>query len=131
MAETRSVGTETRASLVRDMVANVLEIGQTRLQLAATELEIERLHLARLALQASFTFLFVGLGAMLAMGAIVLACQPAWRPWVAGAFSGLCFGAAAWAWRCWRLTGARKPALLASTIAEFTADQHMLRNPGP
>jgi len=111
----------------RDLLATLLGIGQTRLQIAVIEVEEERLHLARLALDASLTYFCLGLGIILAVSTAVLACPAAYRPWVAGASSGLFLSLGAWRWLRWRADAAAKPAMLASTMAELSADQRFLR----
>ena len=68
------------ASAARGLAATALDIGQTRLTLAATELEEERLRLARQALCITAAFVFAALGIGCAALAFALLAPPADRP---------------------------------------------------
>jgi uncharacterized membrane protein YqjE len=119
--------TETRPPLSRRILATLIEIGQTRLQLAATEIEEERLRLARMSLNATVCLFFTGLGIVFAAGAVILACPVAYRPWVAGAWSLFFIGLGAGWWRRWQHDAAARPAWLAATLAELTKDRQFLQ----
>ena len=56
----------------RAVLVALLEIGQTRLQLASTELEEERLRIAELLLFATAALFFLGIGIVLATLLVVL-----------------------------------------------------------
>lgn len=114
-------------ALLREILATLMDIGRTRLELAVTEIEEERLRLARLALQATFALFFIGLGIVMAVGAAVLACPPAWRPVLAGIFSALFLGAGAWGWWRWQQAAAGKPLLMGATLDELSKDSQCLR----
>lgn len=112
-------------------LSTVVDIGRTRLELAAVELEEERLRLARLALAATGTlfFAFAALAALTA--ALVLLCPADARPLALG-LAGLVYalvGAAA-GWR-WRALSASRPPLLQATLAELRADRAALRGESP
>ena len=131
VANSRSSTTPGPRSLLREILGTLLDIGQTRLELAVTEIEEERLRLARLALHATFALFFIGLGLMLAVGAVVLACPPAWRPGIAAIFSALCLCAGGWAWWRWQQAAARKPSLMGATLDELSKDSQCLKGAQP
>lgn len=121
--------TESRPLLSRRILATLIEIGQTRLQLAATEIEEERLRLARMSLNATICLFFSGLGIVFAAAAVMLACPLAYRPWVAGAWSLLFIGLGYGWWCRWQRDAASRPAWLAATLAELTKDRQFLEGP--
>ena len=110
-----------RAALVA-----LLEIGQTRLQLASTELEEERLRIAELLLFATAALFFLGIGIVLVTLLLVLLFWDGPRVLVlalaAAAFLAVGAGLAA----AWRRKAAAKPPLLASTLAELQRDREAL-----
>lgn len=112
-------------------LATLLDIVQTRLELASVELEEERLRLGGLALAAACTLFFAFAALTAFTVALVLSCPPESRPAVlaaAGAVAVLVAAAAAWRWR--HLAAARPP-LLQATLAELRADGAALRGDPP
>jgi len=110
----------------RLVLGALLDIGQTRLQLASTELEEERLRLVELLLFAAATFFFLGVGIVLAAMLLVLLFWDGPRVLVLALAAALFLaigGALALAWGR-KLRG--KPALLAATIAELRKDRDAL-----
>jgi uncharacterized membrane protein YqjE len=111
----------------RQLAATLLDIVQARLQLAATELEEERLRLGRQLLFAACGLFFLAVGLVLACAWIVLACPPQQRLAALGGLTALFTGAgAAGLWR-WQHLAARKPPLLHATLGELQNDLAALR----
>ena len=114
-----------RAS-ARQVLASLIDIGRTRLELATVELEEERLRLARLWIGAVVTLFLLFVGIVLASACIVLASAPENQLTVlallAAAFLGAA-GAAAWRWR--RLAASPSP-LLYGTLRELRRDEETL-----
>lgn len=109
------------------VVADVIDIGRTRLELATLELEQERLRLARLWMGAAVTLFLLFVGVVLAAAWIVLLCPPAWQATALGGLTALFLGAAALAaWR-WKAEAERRPPLLHGTLAELREDEKALR----
>jgi uncharacterized membrane protein YqjE len=115
----------------RGVLAVLVEIGQTRLQLASTELEEERLRLARLLLCATFALFFLGLGLVLASMLLVLLFWDAHRVLVLALLSALFLGVGASLAVAWRRQARTKPKLLASSIAELQRDREALQRGWP
>ena len=110
----------------RAVLVALLEIGQTRLQLASTELEEERLRIAELLLFATAALFFLGIGIVLVTLLLVLLFWDGPRALVlalaAAGFLAIGAGLAA----AWRRKAAAKPPLLASTLAELQRDREAL-----
>ena len=113
----------------RAVLAGLVEIGQTRLQLASTELEEERLRLVELLLFAVAALFFVGIGLVLATLLLVLLFWDGPRVLVMAlatlAYLALGAGLAA---AC-RHKARTKPPLLAATLAELQRDREALIGP--
>jgi uncharacterized membrane protein YqjE len=101
--------------LSRRILATLIEIGQTRLQMAATEMAQERHRLGRMSLNAAICLCFAGLGIVFGAVAVILACPAAYRPWAAGAWSVLFIGLAAGGWHRWQRDAAVKSASLGAS----------------
>lgn len=121
----------TPGAVLRDAVgrtlATLVDIVQTRLELASVEFEEERLRLGGLALAAACTLFFAFAALTAFTVALVLWCPPESRPAVlaaAGALASLVAVAAAWRWRH---LAATRPPLLQATLAELQADGAALR----
>jgi uncharacterized membrane protein YqjE len=110
----------------RLVLGALLDIGQTRLQLASTELEEERLRLAELLLLAAAALYFLGIGIVLAALLLVLAFWDGPRLLVLALVSLLFLGVGAGLALSWRHKARSKPALLATTIAELQRDRDAL-----
>lgn len=110
----------------RAVMVALLEIGQTRLQLASTELEEERLRIAELLLFATASLFFLGIGIVLATLLLVLLFWDGPRVLVlalaAAGFLAIGAGLAA----AWRRKARDKPPLLAATLAELQRDREAL-----
>jgi uncharacterized membrane protein YqjE len=111
---------------VRAVLAGLVELGQTRLQLASTEIEEERLRLVELLLWAMFALFFLGVGLVFAGLLVVLLFWDGPREWVLGGITALFVGTGAWAAVVWRRKARDKPRFLAATIGEFQRDRAAL-----
>jgi uncharacterized membrane protein YqjE len=112
---------------VRGVLAALVEMGQTRLQLAATELEEERLRIADLLLLATAALFFLAIGLVLASLLLVLVFWDGPRvlvlALVSAGFLAVGIGLAA----NWRRKALAKPKLLATTVDELRRDAEALR----
>jgi len=111
---------------VKRMLATLLMMARTRLELATTEISEELNSLAMILLWALVAIFFAGL-AMLALGAlVVIALWDAYRLWAAGGVV-IVFALIA-AFSAWRMRAAivSRPRLLAATIAELRRDGEAL-----
>lgn len=117
----------------RGVLGALVEIGQTRLQLASTELEEERLRVAELLLFATAALFFLGLGIVLATLLLVLLFWDGPRVLVLGGAAALCLALGAGLATAWRRKARGKPPLLAATLAELQCDRDaLIRHPaGP
>lgn len=114
----------------QQVLATLIEIGQSRLELATVELEEERLRLARLWIVATCTLFFAFVFCVLLAGWIVLLLDPAHRLAALGGLTTLFLAAGlAGAWR-WRRLVVDKPPLLQATLAELRNDRAALRARG-
>lgn len=109
----------------RAVLVALLEIGQTRLQLASTELEEERLRIAELLLFATAALFFLGIGIVLATLLLVLLFWDA-RVLVLALAAAVFLAVGAGLAAAWRRKAAAKPPLLASTLAELQRDREAL-----
>jgi uncharacterized membrane protein YqjE len=110
----------------RHVLAALVEIGQTRLQLASTELEEERLRLAALLLYAAAAFFFLGLGIVFATLLLVLVFWDGPRIAVLTLLVLLYLATGAGLAVVWRHKARNKPPLLATTLAELRRDRDAL-----
>ena len=110
----------------RAVLVALLEIGQTRLQLASTELEEERLRIAELLLFATAALFFLGIGIVLATLLLVLLFWDGPRVLVLALAAAMFLAVGAGLAAAWRRKAAAKPPLLASTLAELQRDREAL-----
>lgn len=115
----------------RSVLAGLLELGQTRLKLASTEIEEERLRLAELLLWATFALFFLGLGLVFAALLLVLLFWDGPREWVLGGITAVFLAVGIGAGLLWRHKARNKPPFLATTIAELQRDHAALGRPAP
>lgn len=107
----------------RQVLADVLDIGRTRLELATVEIEEERLRLAQLLLGATLTLFLLLVAVLLGSAWLVLWCPPEHRVALLGALAGGFLAASgAVGWR-WRQLAHNKPPLLHATLAELQRDR--------
>ena len=113
---------------VRGALLALLEIGETRLELIATELEEERLRLADRIVTACAALFFFGLGLCLLAGFLVVLFWDSHRLLTLGILSAGCLGLgllSAWSWRA---KAANKPRFLAASLSQFHRDVDALRS---
>lgn len=111
----------------RRVLVSLIEIGQTRLQLASTEVEEERLRVAELLLYATVSLFFLGVGLVLASLLVVLLFWDDHRELVLAGISGMFLVVGAILALTWRHKARHKPKLLATTVAELQRDRDALR----
>jgi len=114
-----------------NMAATVLEMGHTRLQLAAVELEEARLHMARRWIAAVCTLYCAALALLLGCAWVVLATPAEHRVLALGLLTALSVAATAGAAWFWRNTVRATPPLLSATAAELERDAWALRGGRP
>jgi uncharacterized membrane protein YqjE len=110
----------------RAVLVALLEIGQTRLQLASTELEEERLRIAELLLFATAALFFLAIGIVLVTLLVVLLFWDGPRVLVLAAAATLFLALGVGLAAAWRRKSRAKPALLATTIDELRRDRDAL-----
>jgi uncharacterized membrane protein YqjE len=118
----------------RAALAGLIEIGHTRLQLAATELEEERLRIAQLLIYACAALFFLGLGLVLAALLLVLLFWESNRVLVLALEAALFLAVGAGLCVAWRRKATTKPKLMATTLAELERDRaalHTSDTPAP
>ncbi|WP_284617196.1 phage holin family protein [Aquabacterium humicola] len=119
------------ASSARGVAATLLDIGQTRLALAATELEEARLLLAQQALALAGALFFAALGVVCGALAWVLLAPPPERPLRLACVAAGSLAVAALCALAWHRRATRRPALLGATIDELRKDCAVLRPRAP
>ncbi len=132
MAERAGPGLDTTAqpgllSSARAVLAGLLEIGQTRLQLAGTEIEEERLRVAQLLLFATAALFFLGLGLVLFALLLVLLFWDSHRVLVLGAETILILAIGAALAGVWRHKSRTKPRFLGATLTQLQRDRESLQ----
>lgn len=115
----------------RAVLAGLVEIGHTRLQLASTELEEERLRIAQLLLYATAALFFLGLGLVLFALWLVLLFWDSHRVLVLGVETILILSIGAALAGAWRHKARTKPRLLGATLAELQRDRQTLNTGEP
>ncbi len=114
-------------ALLRSSVAALIDIGATRLELAATEYEEERLRLLQLLISTIATLLLLSMTVLLATTFVIVLVWDSHRLLAIGilvmAFA-LATAASALGWRR-RLS--QQPAFMAATVAELQRDADALR----
>jgi uncharacterized membrane protein YqjE len=108
------------------VAASLVDIGQTRLLLASTELEEERLRLVELLLWAVGALFFLGVGLVLAALLLVLVFWDGPRVLVLALVTVAFLALAAGMTVALRRKARAKPPLLAATLAELRRDRDAL-----
>lgn len=119
------------AGLLASLLGTLADGGRTRLALAATELEEERLRLAQLLLHAVVALFLLGVGLVLGCLWLVWVAPDAARPWVFGSVALGFLLAAAVAVARWRYLADTKPPLLHASLGELSKDVAALRQDAP
>jgi len=108
-------------------VAAVLALAETRVELAATELEEERLRLGQALLTAALALFFIGLGLVMASFLIVVLCWDSHRVAVLAGLTALYLGLGLVLVGRWQRASRARPPLLAETFATLRRDAAALR----
>jgi uncharacterized membrane protein YqjE len=111
----------------RLVLAALIEIGQTRLQLASTELEEERQRLTELLLYAIVALFCIGVGLVLALLLLVLVFWDGPRVLVLAIETAVFLGTGLVLVAVLRHKARNKPRLLATTIDELRRDRDALQ----
>lgn len=111
----------------RDIAATLVDMVQTRLDLAATELAQARLHLLRQCAAALAALWALAVGAVLMALALASASAAEYRTLVLALLGGCFLAAGAWAAWQWRARSRSKPDVLEATLATLRADADALR----
>ena len=114
------------ASLQR-MLATVLEIVQTRIEIVSNEIEEEREQLQHLVLYGLLTILFLAFGLMLATLFVILLYWDQYRLTVVGVFAGLYLAIGIISGLAVAVRRRTRQRFLATTISELQQDRDRLR----
>jgi uncharacterized membrane protein YqjE len=115
----------------RLVLADAVELGRLRVELATVEIEEERLRLASLLVGATLTLLLSLMAVLLVVAWLVLWCPAEHRVPLLGVLaSGFTAAALGMAWH-WRRLAAAKPPLLAQTLQQLRADARALGEDKP
>ncbi|MDO9315029.1 MAG: phage holin family protein [Burkholderiaceae bacterium] len=112
---------------VRSLLALLLDIGATRLELAATELEEERLRLVGQLISAVVTLMLLGMAVLMCTAFLVVLMWDSHRLLTVGGLA-LAYVVATWVSAVrWRARAASRPPFMAVTVAELQRDIAALR----
>lgn len=113
-------------SSLQNLVATLLEIVQTRIALAATELEEQRLRSGQLLVAVSVTLFFAGMAMIFITLFVVAAFWETSRVAVLGGFGLVYLVLAVIAAAVWRRCARARPRLFEATLAELSKDRDQL-----
>lgn len=112
---------------VRSTLALLLDIGATRLELAATELEEERLRLVGLLISALTTLLLIAMSVWLCTVFLIVLLWDSHRLLTVGGLALAFVVAASVSALRWRERAASRPPFMSVTVAELQRDVAALR----
>lgn len=107
---------------VRSTLALLLDIGATRLELAATEIEEERLRLVGLLISAVVTLMLFGMAVVMCTGFLIVLMWDSHRLLTAGGLALAFVGATVVSAVRWRARAANRPPFMSATVAELQRD---------
>ncbi|MDL2336369.1 MAG: phage holin family protein [Pseudomonadota bacterium] len=107
---------------VRSTLALLLDIGATRLELAATEIEEERLRLVGLLISAVVTLMLFGMAVVMCTGFLIVLMWDSHRLLAAGGLALAFVGATVVSAVRWRARAANRPPFMSATVAELQRD---------
>jgi len=110
----------------RRLLATGLEIAQVRLELVATELELEKLRLFEAILLAAAALFGLGIGVMLLCALLVLLVGEGYRLHVLGALAALFIGGSLWGLRAARAKLRGTGTLFDASVTELARDRAQL-----
>lgn len=122
--------TASRAGLfdsLRQLLRTTLALGAVRLELLATDLEVEKLRLVDVALRALLGFMLLGLGLVLLGGFILLLLWDGYRLPALGVLTLVCLGGGLALLRAAKRRLRSGEPMFAATRAELERDQDALR----
>jgi uncharacterized membrane protein YqjE len=112
----------------RRLLATLLEIGQVRLELLATELELEKLRLFDALLLAGVALLALAVGLLLLCFFIVAAVGEGYRLLALAVLAAVFIGGSVWGLRAARARLRSPGTLFDATAAEFARDRAALQS---
>jgi uncharacterized membrane protein YqjE len=111
---------------LKALVATLVAIAHTRLDLLASDLEEEREHLLSLMVLALVGLFFLGIGVVLAAMLLVAAFWDTHRLLVLGLLAGTCLAAGMAAWALAMRKARTKPKLFSASMSELLKDRQQL-----
>lgn len=111
---------------IRRFVATVLEVLQTRAEIAVTEFEEERERIRELVLFGFLALFFFGFGFLLLTLFIVVLFWDSYRVYAVGGFAALYLGVGFYSAVTLRQRLKTRPRLFAATLAEISKDRDRL-----
>lgn len=111
----------------KSLLATMVGIAHTRIELVSTELREEADRAASLLLRALMVLFFAGLGLVLAAVAVIIAFWDSNRLLAAILLAAVSLGAAGALWLSLKASLRNRPRLLDATLTEFEKDERELR----
>ena len=108
------------------LVASLVAMAHTRLELLSSDLEEEREHFFSLLVLAQTALFCLGLGVLLATLLVVVAFWDSYRLLVLGVLAGLFLAAGIAAWRIALYKVRSKPSFFAASMSELLKDRQQL-----
>lgn len=112
---------------LRQLARTALELGQVRLELLASDLQLEKLRLADAALRALLGLILFGLGLVLLVGFVLLLLWDGYRLPALGVLTLLCLGGGWLLLLAARRRASPQQGLFSATRAELERDQAAMR----
>lgn len=111
---------------LRQLLHTALALAQVRLELLATDLEVEKLRLLDVALRALLGLMLLGLGLVLLMAFLLMLLWDGYRLPALGVLTLLCAGGGLWLLQAAKRRLGHGEPMFAATRAEFERDQAAL-----
>ena len=111
---------------LRHLAATVIEMLQTRIELASTEIEEEGARMAGLVLLAAAGFYCLTIGLVFGGMFIIVALWDSYRLWAVGGLTLFFVGSALVIWLVFRSRYKSRPRFLSATLAELRKDRDLL-----
>ena len=112
---------------LRQLLRTALELGQVRIELLASDLEIEKLRALDAALRALLGLMLLGLGLVLLVGFVLLLLWDGYRLPAMGVLTLLCLGGGMLLLQAAKRRATPKDGMFVATRAELDRDQAALR----
>ena len=112
---------------LRQLLHTALELGQVRLELLVTDLQLEKLRLVEVALRALLGLLLLGLGLLLLIGFVLMLLWDGYRLAALGVLTLLCLGGGALLLQAAKRRLRDGDEMFSATRAEFERDRVALR----